>query len=419
MSKKIVLTLAITLITFGLPTALKADDSLITTNTNESYYVPEAAIQSLPAQVGTGITDASQHISLPFGEPLEMTPTAESILASDDRIKVKNTTVFPYSATVFVQSTFPNGDVYVGSGSLVSSDGVLTAGHMIYNKARGGWATKVVIYPGLNGTVAPFGSATAIKLFSVDDWTNNQDTQHDIGMMRLDKPIGYQTGWFGMTTTASQNETVQTSGFPGDKYGAMYKASGIVDTLTETALHYTFDTSAGQSGSPVYTTGNSLVAAHTYGGNTDNFGTRINSTVLSWVVSETKAAVACFRLYNPNTGEHFFSPNAAEYAQLTNAGWKAEGVAWFAPDQGTAVWRLYNPNAGRHVYTTSAKEAAKLTALGWRHEGTAFQVATAGSPVYRLYNPHDGRHFFTNSNTERNQLIALGWRNEGIAWYGL
>ncbi len=403
------------------------EQMMITTNQNETYYLPEGAPSTMPSQIGTGVTDEAQMITLPAaqsGDTLypqsNMTHSiAESILASDDRIAVKDTTKFPYSATVFILTKFPNGTFYTGSGSMVSSDGVLTAGHMIYSQKNGGWAQTVTVYPGLNGHLAPFGSANAAKLFSVEAWTKNQDSTHDIGLIRLDTPIGYKTGWFGSTTTIMPNETIQTNGFPGEKAETMWQTTGIIDAIEDTIVHYTLDTTSGQSGSPVYNTQKQLVATHTYGGQQDNFGTRLNATILSWIDSETHSFVANFRLYNPNSGEHFYTKNAAEYAHLTTLGWRAEGIAWFSPSQGTAVYRVYNPNSGMHFYTTSVAEKTGLIRLGWRDEGIAYQVSASGSPVYRVYNKHDGRHFYTSSASERNGLVALGWRNEGIAWYGL
>lgn len=34
-----------------------------------------------------------------------------------------------------------------------------------------------------------------------------------------------------------------------------------------------------------------------------------------------------YRLYNPNSGEHFYTASAAEKVSVTNAGWRYEGYA--------------------------------------------------------------------------------------------
>jgi hypothetical protein len=65
--------------------------------------------------------------------------------------------------------------------------------------------------------------------------------------------------------------------------------------------------------------------------------------------------VAIYRLYNKNTGEHFYTPNAYELINLQSVGWTSEGIDWYAPSAGNPVYRIYNPNAkgGDHYYTTS------------------------------------------------------------------
>ncbi|UQF11564.1 hypothetical protein M2919_08860 [Vagococcus lutrae] len=34
-----------------------------------------------------------------------------------------------------------------------------------------------------------------------------------------------------------------------------------------------------------------------------------------------------YRVFNPNTGEHFYTKNAAEKSHLARVGWNDEGVA--------------------------------------------------------------------------------------------
>ena len=125
-----------------------------------------------------------------------------------------------------------------------------------------------------------------------------------------------------------------------------------------------------------------------------------------------------YRLYNPNSGEHFYTVNEAEKNYLVSLGWHDEGVEFQSVADGVPVYRLYNPNTGDHHYTINKEERDYLTRLGWKAEGVAFY--TKGTkPVYRLYNPNAkvGSHFFTQSESEKAHLEKLGWRFEGIAWY--
>ena len=82
--------------------------------------------------------------------------------------------------------------------------------------------------------------------------------------------------------------------------------------------------------------------------------------------------------------------------------------------------RLYNPNSGEHFYTADIEEKAALVKLGWNDEGygwVAPKTKDATVPVYRLYNPNAGDHHYTMNKGERNTLVAYGWKDEGTGWY--
>jgi len=131
-------------------------------------------------------------------------------------------------------------------------------------------------------------------------------------------------------------------------------------------------------------------------------------------------SVDMYRMYNPNSGEHFYTSKASERDSLVSSGWKYEGTGWSAPASGNAVYRLYDANSGDHFYTVNADEKNALTAGGWSYEGIGWY--SGGSvPVYRAYNPNAkaGSHNYTTNKGENNALVANGWKDEGIAWYAL
>ena len=129
------------------------------------------------------------------------------------------------------------------------------------------------------------------------------------------------------------------------------------------------------------------------------------------------------RLYNPYSGEHFYTAAASEKVALVKAGWNYEGLGWFAPaSSSTPVYRLYNPYSGDHHYTTGAKERDGLKKVGWNDEGTGwYSDDEKGMPLYRQYNPYarSGAHNYTTGKSENDYLVSIGWRAEGIGWYGL
>lgn len=131
-----------------------------------------------------------------------------------------------------------------------------------------------------------------------------------------------------------------------------------------------------------------------------------------------------YRMYNPNSGEHFYTADATERDHLVNVGWNYEGVGWTAPvTSDDPVYRLYNPNAGDHHYTLDASEKDYLSSIGWNYEGIGWYSASSakGTPVFRQYNPNAtaGSHNFTMDTSENTYLIEAGWSFETIAWYAL
>lgn len=133
--------------------------------------------------------------------------------------------------------------------------------------------------------------------------------------------------------------------------------------------------------------------------------------------------VAMFRLYNPNSGEHFYTKSADERDWLVELGWNDEGTGWYSPSHSaTPVYRLYNPVAGDHHYTTSVKERDEVVAAGWNDEGIGWYSDDDKTVnVLREYNPNawTGAHNYTTSEEEHNSLVTLGWSDEGIGWYAL
>ena len=136
--------------------------------------------------------------------------------------------------------------------------------------------------------------------------------------------------------------------------------------------------------------------------------------------AQVVAKTNIYRLYNPNTGEHFYTASLGEATSVTTAGWQWEGIGFTdstSSEDGSPVYRVYNPNpGGRHHLTKSAAEKNWLVSLGWKDEGVAWYEAGDGN-LYRVYNPNSGEHHYTRSAGEANHLKSIGWRLESTnAW---
>lgn len=131
-------------------------------------------------------------------------------------------------------------------------------------------------------------------------------------------------------------------------------------------------------------------------------------------------AVAIYRVYNPNSGEHLHTMNSNERDYLKVKGWYYEGISMYVTNEGNDLYRLYNPNSGEHFYTLDMNEVNMLKKAGWNFEGLAWKTPITGIPVYRVYNPNTngaGAHHYTMNAGERDSLVSAGWKSEGISWY--
>ena len=141
-----------------------------------------------------------------------------------------------------------------------------------------------------------------------------------------------------------------------------------------------------------------------------------------------EATNTMYRLYNPNSGEHFYTASAKERDSVVAAGWNDEGVGWVAPAKSnTPVYRLYSGTD--HHYTMSKEERDHLVEVGWKDEGVGWYSDDAKRvPLYRQFNPYvdpsaprnnSGSHNYTTSKAENDHLVSVGWRAEGIGWYAV
>ena len=145
------------------------------------------------------------------------------------------------------------------------------------------------------------------------------------------------------------------------------------------------------------------------------------NTIEAYTASNTADV---YRMYNPNSGEHFYTENYVERDILLRAGWDYEGIGWTAPlkncNNAEPVYRVYNPNSGVHHYTMSGGEKAVLVSKGWHDEGVGWYSDSQKEVVlYRQYNPNSGLHNFTVNKNENDALVRAGWQSEGTAWYGV
>jgi V8-like Glu-specific endopeptidase len=219
------------------------------------------------------------------------------IFGSDGRRKVADTTIWPYKTVCLLTSAHPNGGGGRTTGILVGPNAVLTAGHNLYNKNRGGWNIYTYVYPGGSIYSAPLGYAKSLYFLSVRGWTRDGDYDYDYGLIVLDREIGTWVGWTGIAHFSDSKQSrvkYWTIGYPHDKGALQYEYMGGIFDFTSRVLYTKADTDEGQSGSPLISVTQMegyvfgiLSCERWYWGNEYSAAVRINKTrfnvICNWI----------------------------------------------------------------------------------------------------------------------------------------
>jgi hypothetical protein len=246
--------------------------------TKETIILPPA---NEPAS-SNGATQGGGYEGADGGSPFEeMFPASMSGSMS----KITNTADAPWRMNTKVVIRL--GTSYaVCSGSMIDASTVLTAGHCVYNRDTDfgpvGWVSEIWVYPGWDGnanqwappptTIYPYGYGNSTSFASWTGWTASGDLNNDIGVIRITRPVGVLTGWYGWSADGTCAErTAQTynnGSYPAEGCGTaglhngsdMYYWSGNFDSCPTwnriqltTPLHGCFGAIwGGMSGSSAY-----------------------------------------------------------------------------------------------------------------------------------------------------------------------
>lgn len=168
------------------------------------------------------------------------------------RAGVPDTTFFPHNAICHIEATGADGRTYLGTGTYVASDLILTAAHVLRNK------TSLRIRPGRNGSshVADFTASPA-------DWTihphwnpDSAFSDHDLGVIRVTNPKPAGPDFDLHYLNVSQPSPIIVCGYAAgtvDPFKQHLDGDMIRDLSTNMhVLRYNLQTEGGTSGSPVF-----------------------------------------------------------------------------------------------------------------------------------------------------------------------
>jgi glutamyl endopeptidase len=216
-------------------------------------------------------------VKRPVGEE-DQVLRPESVIGEDTRVRITNTTAYPYRAT---------GRIDIGcTGTLIGPRHVVTAGHCVYNTSNDQWYSQLNFSPGQNGGSRPYGTITWKRAITTTKWTKDHDRNYDYAMIVLNQDIGNSVGTVGFGYNDSLPlYNVNINGYPGDKpSGTLWHSFGALKIIQPFRLYHDLDTFGGNSGSAVYvfiSGARTIYGIHAYGVDSTGYNgaTRINKPV--------------------------------------------------------------------------------------------------------------------------------------------
>ena len=197
-------------------------------------------------------------------EGIEGSESNNKVLIGSEGREESDTTRYPFTAIGYIN--FKDGeDTYGCTGSMVSSNVVLTNGHCVFDQGKNKFYTDFKFSPGYQTSPGPLGEI-AVKKVYVSTSYQKRKTDIDYGFLILDKHVGNQTGWLGVRTM--EFSWYRTNRFYVAGYGSNF---GLLSALISTqavntqacqisrptllgrALVHNCDTGPGNSGSPLFT----------------------------------------------------------------------------------------------------------------------------------------------------------------------
>jgi V8-like Glu-specific endopeptidase len=379
------------------PEPLKRVDKTAKRSTEQTEQ--KASTPELPPVPATKVFDGTATPAIPreraHAVPLAAPLAYETPLAVgvEDRTKIPSTAVYPWTTVTYLVVSYPNGESYRCTATIVSPYVVLTAGHCVHNKNRGGYVVTARVYPGQNQAVlgdgvpiTPYGSKADIQQAQTTlNWTeiSGEDEypattyRYDYAAIQFKTPFTH-TSTFMPILYGSTSASVTNAGYPATiqnqtAYG-LYAHTGnetAVSFNTYRSSHvreFAVDASGGNSGGPFFYVDQSngqryLVGSLSYGEDLDDaaggpwydswnrdlvsawaawtpFGTPTGSTtglrVASAFSSTMEMVESHLRFYNSGTSAGTVDVTLADYATGTILG------TWNSPSIGAGVARQFS-----------------------------------------------------------------------------
>lgn len=226
-----------------------------------------------------------------------------AIIGDDNRVILEDYqyTQQPYKSICRIVITFDelSGVAYQGTGFLVGPHTILTNCHVLYDCSDDhdyGWFDTISIsfgtYKNSNGSIInPYGVITQFTYASCGLYRDTENTNDDWALLDINKDIGDELGYFGVTSDLSDDESVKVIGYSGDLDRKLAYSNGVVDDVKTYKFDHNCDVYSGGSGSPVIKNSNNLVCGiHSsnsyywfFGKHYTNHACKISSYIVAWI----------------------------------------------------------------------------------------------------------------------------------------
>ncbi len=193
----------------------------------------------------------------------EQAGTDRAIFGQDERVRVNDTTAYPFSAVGILEAKAPNGEYIHCSAALIGPRTVLTTASCLYSNETG-WNDELLFAPAANGyDDLPFGVYDWETAHIMDGYISQYDGSYssimiyDLAVVVLQEPAGDQLGWLGFQAEEEGRAFhANLLGYPQDKQpaGTMWRSNCDVarSQIQDYVIDHTCSTAQGSGGSPLY-----------------------------------------------------------------------------------------------------------------------------------------------------------------------